>query len=244
MYFGEKCGIHLDMKKVLIPLISFFIYVITRALHATYRYRYKNTGILRNLKNEKKNFIFAIWHQNLFAGILAQTGFKHIVIVSRSSDAEPVAFTCSRLGHLVVRGSSRKGEVDKNGQVAKAEMIECLKNGHPGAVTVDGPKGPALKVKPGIIDMAKKSEALLVPYVVCPEKYWQFKSWDQFRLPKPFSKILIAYGDPIEVNCQEECYKGDLVKLENAINDLTEKTLKNITSWEDYSPLNWWQLKE
>ncbi len=231
------------MTKIFIPILSFFIYIITRALHATYRYRYENAETLRELKNNKQNFIFAIWHQNLFAGILAQTGLKHIVIVSRSNDAEPVAFTCSRLGHLVVRGSSRKGEVDKNGQAAKAEMIECLKAGYPGAVTVDGPKGPALKVKPGIIDMAKKSSALLVPYVVCPQSFWQFKSWDQFRLPKPFSKILIAYGTPMTVNCEEECYKSDLLKLENAINELTAKTLKNLTSWEKFSPLNWWELK-
>lgn len=230
------------MKKILISLLSYFIYSITRLLHATYRYRYQNNEALQTLKKNKQNFIFAIWHQNLFAGILAQTGLKHIVIVSKSNDAEPVAFTCSRLGHLVVRGSSRKGEVDKNGQAAKAEMIECLKSGYPGAVTVDGPRGPALKVKPGIIDMARKSSALLVPYVMCPEKYWQFNSWDQFRLPKPFSKILIAYGEPLSINSDESYYKEDLVRLENAINELTEIARKNITSWEKFSSRNWWQL--
>ncbi|MBY0412725.1 MAG: lysophospholipid acyltransferase family protein [Bdellovibrionales bacterium] len=231
------------MKKLLLLLISLVIYFITRLLHMSYRYRYENNGALKALKKEKKNFIFAIWHQGLFPGILAQTGLQHIVIVSKSKDAEPVAFACKHLGHLVVRGSSRKGNVDKNGQAAKEEMIECLKAGHPGAVTVDGPKGPAFKVKPGIIDMAKKSKALLVPYVVCPKTYWEFKSWDNFRLPKPFSKILISYGDPIKVDEETSSFENDQLKLEQALNSLTVQTQNHLKNWEDHSFYNWWHSK-
>jgi lysophospholipid acyltransferase (LPLAT)-like uncharacterized protein len=215
--------------------------MITRLFHLTYRYRFENNVVLKNLKKDNKNYIFAIWHQNLFAGILAQTGHQHIVIVSKSKDAEPVAFTCSHLGHLVVRGSSKKGLVDKNGAAAKDEMIECLKKGHPGAVTVDGPKGPAFKIKPGIIDMAKKSKALLVPYVVTPKSYWQFKSWDSFRLPKPFSKILISYGEPFAVNETNASYDEDQSKLEAAMNKLTIEAQNHLANWSTYSCYNWWR---
>lgn len=231
------------MNKALTSIISFFIYLLTRVFHATYRYRFENNHILQELKNKNQNFILAIWHQNLFAGILAQTGLKHIVIVSKSSDAQPVAYTCTNLGHLVVRGSSRKGNVDKNGQAAKEEMIECLKAGYPGAVTIDGPKGPAKKAKPGIIDMARKSKAVIVPYIVCPQDYWQFNSWDHFRLPKPFTKILIAYGEPVLVNAESESFDDDLVNLEKAINLQSDKTEKSLSSWETFSPKNWWQKK-
>jgi lysophospholipid acyltransferase (LPLAT)-like uncharacterized protein len=228
------------MKKSLFFIVSAMIFLITRLLHMTYRYRFENIENLKSLKEKKLNYIFAIWHQNLLPGILAQTGHPHIVIVSKSKDAEPVAFTCKLLGHLVVRGSSRKGNVDKNGQAAKEEMIECLKSGHPGAVTVDGPKGPAFRVKPGIIDMAKKSQALLVPYVVTPKSYWQFNSWDSFRLPKPFSKILVSYGEPIRVHEDNISYEEDQIKLETALNNLTKKAEINLTSWEKYSSHNWW----
>ena len=229
------------MNKVMLLILSSLIYLVTRLFHMTYRYRFENNQILQDLKSKKQNFIFAIWHQNLFAGILAQTGLQHIVIVSKSKDAEPVAFTCKLLGHLVVRGSSRKGNVDKNGQAAKEEMIECLKKGHPGAVTVDGPKGPVFKVKPGIIDMALKSKAMLVPYIVAPMSYWQFKSWDHFKLPKPFSKILVSYGEPIKVNESNETFDEDILKLENALNKQTIETEKHLTSWKNYSNNNWWK---
>jgi hypothetical protein len=168
--------------------------------------------------SEKGNYLFAIWHQNLFQGILAQTGTRHVVIVSKSKDAEPVAFTCANLGHQVARGSSRsKDGRDKGGKKAAEEMTSYLiDEGLPGAVTVDGPKGPAKKVKPGIIVMAQKAKIPIVPYAPLARSYWEFNSWDKFRLPKPFSVIDVYYGEPIDVTglSMEEAQAA----LENGLN--------------------------
>lgn len=225
----------------MLRILSIVMYCFARTLHFTYRYRFVGHQKLKNLKENNKNFIFAIWHQNLLSGILAQKGHPYIVIVSKSRDAEAVAFTCKKFGHFVVRGSSRKGEVDKGGRFAKEEMIEHLKLGYPGAVTVDGPRGPALKVKPGIIDMAKQSNALLIPYTTCSSSYWTFNSWDKFQLPKPFAKILIAYGDPIEVDPSCHDFLNDQIKLENALNELTLYSNQCLLAWNDFSSKNWYE---
>lgn len=140
-----------------------------------------------------------------------------MVIVSKSKDAEPVAFTCANLGHQVARGSSRsKDGRDKGGRKAAEEMTGYLIDGLPGAVTVDGPKGPAKKVKPGIIVMAQKAKLPIVPYAPLARSYWEFNSWDKFRLPKPFSVIDVYYGDPIDVSglSMEEAQSA----LENGLN--------------------------
>ena len=118
------------------------------------------------------------------------------MIVSRSRDGDPVAFLCEHLGHVAVRGSSKKRGVDKGGREAKDEMIERLKAGSPGAITVDGPSGPVFEVKPGVIEMARRAAVPIVPYVTIPARCWIFNSWDRFRLPKPFSKIHVYYGAP------------------------------------------------
>lgn len=217
-------------------LLSRIFYFLARTLHFTYRYRYDGTEVLKEL--EGKNFILAIWHQNLLGGILAQTGKRHVVIISKSKDAEPVAYACNSLGHCTTRGSSRKGAVDKGGKLAKDEMICELKNGIPGAVTVDGPKGPAFEVKPGIIDMAKKADAVIVPYTLAFSSYWQFNSWDKFRLPKPFSKILISYGKPIIVDCDSADHRKT---VEEALRNHTAIVDSRISSWAQYSKKNWWQ---
>lgn len=231
------------MKKIILKLLSLIIYLFVRVMHLTYRYCFsqESTDLLKKLKTDKKNYVFSIYHQNLFPGILAQIGHPHVVIVSKSKDAEPVAFTCLRFGHIVCRGSSKRGNVDKNGSVAKEEMIEALKKGFPGAVTVDGPKGPADKVKPGIIDMAKKSGALIVPYIVMPESYWEFNSWDKFRLPRPFSKIFISYGMPISIDPNCANYDAEILKLETSMQKEKEELLLKRTNYTSFTKYNWWQ---
>ncbi len=144
------------------------------------------------------------------------------MIVSKSADAEPVAYTCEKLGHKVVRGSSRKGDVCKGGQAAKNDMIGFLKEGHPGAVTVDGPKGPAKKIKPGIIKMAMESGCAVVPYTVKAQSYYQFKSWDEFQLPKPFSKIIVHYGKGFDVNGNEVEFEKKAQEIEDKMNELND----------------------
>ena len=210
-------------------------------MHFTYRYSYHQNEVLLDLKkNKDKNFVLAIWHQNLLSGILAQTGKAHVVIISKSRDADPVAYACKKLGHIIMRGSSKKGEVDKGGKLAKDEMIESLKKGIPGAVTVDGPKGPVFLVKPGIIDMAKKANVVIVPYAIGLSSYWQFCSWDQFRLPKPFSKILISYGEPIDVSDESIEFCDYQKSIEVALREQCLIAEKKIIGTEHFSRLNWY----
>lgn len=92
----------------------------------------------------------------------------------------------------------KKG-VDKGGRAAKDEMIDMLQQGLPGALTVDGPRGPACIVKPGIIEIARITGLPIVPYTPLAVRSWRFRSWDAFRLPKPFSRIDIHYGAPLHI---------------------------------------------
>lgn len=170
-------------------------YRIVRALAGTYRYRFETAS----RSPAAPCYILAIWHRNLFAGILAQTGRSHVVMVSRSGDGDAVTTLCTRLGHHVARGSSMNNGVDKGGRAAKDEMIDMLQQGLPGALTVDGPRGPACVVKPGIIEMARITGLPIVPYVPLAARNWRFRSWDGFCLPKPFSRIDIRYGAQMHV---------------------------------------------
>jgi len=217
-------------------MLSKIIYAIVYLFHCSYRYRYvaENSELLEKTGTK---YIFAIWHQNLFAGILAQVGHPHVVIVSKSKDADPVAYVCRTRGNVVTRGSSRsKDGRDKGGKQAKDEMIEHIKGGLPGAVTVDGPLGPAKKVKSGILYMARDAGVPVVPYLAIPQSYWSFNSWDKFRLPKPFSKIIIYYGNPIPVT--EEINQQLSLKVEQALLDGEENIKPIFDSWSELSKKN------
>ncbi|HSW15165.1 MAG TPA: lysophospholipid acyltransferase family protein [Solimonas sp.] len=202
-------------------LALFLGYLVVRLLASTYRFRAAD-GQGSHLLGRSQGYVLATWHQNLFAGILAQSARTHCVIVSRSGDGDPVTYLCEKLGHRVVRGSSRRGDRDKGGKQAKDEMIEVLRGGTPGAVTVDGPSGPAHQVKPGIIEMARLTGVPVVPYLTLPRRYWSFPSWDAFRLPKPFTRIDVCYGTPITVPAELSAAEFDacLVSLAESLQAL------------------------
>lgn len=179
-------------------IAGWLLHALIRLFYVTYRFRFDGERGLRG-PADCPVYLLAIWHQNLFAGILAQTGRKHVVIVSKSRDGDPVTRLCEGLGHSVARGSSRSGNRDKGGRAAKGDMIGQLQSGLPGALTVDGPRGPAHVCKPGIIEMARQTGLPVIPYLPLARRYWSFRSWDRFRLPKPFTRIDVHYGAPIFV---------------------------------------------
>ena len=173
------------------------LFYLIRLLSLTYRYQFIG---LENKKKAKDNslngsYVYALWHQNLIGAILSHIGEKFTMVISESDDGELVAVTCEKFGHLPARGSSTRG-----GKKALIEIVKNIKKGYPGALTVDGPKGPAREVKPGIIEIARLAEVPIVPLSPFPTRYWTFtRSWDKFRVPKPFSKIIVVIGEPIMI---------------------------------------------
>ena len=167
----------------------------------TYRFRY--TGFenleLAKSKHPKGSFMFGIFHYQLFGGVLGHAWkAPYVVLASKSSDGNVAAKICEKLGHVPVRGSSRRNGVDKGGKEAIEAFITKMQQGNMGAITIDGPKGPPLICKPGINIIAHGSGVWIVPLIAVYSNYWEFKkSWDKFRFPKPFSTILVAYGQPI-----------------------------------------------
>lgn len=177
-------------------LKPFFAYYFIRVISLTYRYKYLNPERYQKTCHEFDNYIFALWHQNLIGAILSQRNKPHAVIVSPSNDGELVANTCEKMGHHTARGSSSRG-----GQAALKQMIRLLKNKVPGAITVDGPRGPAHEPKKGIFELAYLTKTPILPLTIIPKNYWKIKnSWDQFRIPRPFTCFYIHFGAPLLID--------------------------------------------
>jgi len=132
-------------------------------------------------------------------------------MISQSKDGEIVAKIALRSGWNVVRGSSSKG-----GMEALKKMITNLKENKLAAHIVDGPKGPPGIVKPGVIRLAHATNAVIVPFSVSADKAWYFNSWDKFLLPKPFSKVILRFGDMIKFDRvkDKEIFEKQRMRLE------------------------------
>lgn len=208
-------------------LIAYFYYLTAFVFGLTYRYVYLDLENEEKAKSlsEKGNFVLALWHQNLLGTLCAYTKRKipFVVIVSASDDGEHIAYPIRKLGHVTARGSS-----SKKGVQALLEAVRKMKTSLPAAITVDGPRGPAKSIKPGIFQLARLSHAPVLPFVCLPESFWSFsKSWDQFRLPKPFTRLVCVYGKPIQVTkiSDPEHHEKESEKLRKAFDLCEDKAL-------------------
>jgi lysophospholipid acyltransferase (LPLAT)-like uncharacterized protein len=134
------------------------------------------------------------WHQHqLFCGKYlvdqASRGLKVGWLISPSVDGEIGAMMVRRMGGHVIRGSSTA-----TGARALRDYYEALvKEGVSPAITPDGPRGPRFQFKPGAILLAQISGRPILPMAYAATRAWLIQ-WDQFVLPMPFSRIVIAVG--------------------------------------------------
>lgn len=135
---------------------------------------------------------FALWHNRLLGPCWHNRGEGVCVLSSQHRDSEYIVRIVKRLGFHSVRGSATRGGV--RGMLA---ILRAMREGHDLALTVDGPKGPAGVVKPGVIYAASRSRCPLLPSAVGYSSFWSLRSWDRLRIPKPFSRMSVVYGEPI-----------------------------------------------
>jgi len=173
--------------------------------------------VLVNHLQQGGKAIVAFWHQRFFGAMGYIRKFRSLApsaIISKSRDGEMIARIARRLGVRPVRGSSSRG-----GKEALAAMVADLSL-HPAAIhAVDGPQGPKGTVKAGVIRMAQLSQAAIFPVCISLERAWITRSWDRFLIPKPFSRILIRWDDPIFVpeKMDPEAFEAIRLNLENRL---------------------------
>jgi lysophospholipid acyltransferase (LPLAT)-like uncharacterized protein len=166
---------------------------------------------LRFVKSGRKG-IAAIWHQRI-PGVLGYVRkFRYLsmsVMISKSRDGDWIAPVVQWLGLRPVRGSSSRG-----GRKALAAMVEDLATNQIAAHVVDGPRGPKAVVKAGLISMAQLSGAAIIPVYISVNRAWIARSWDRCLIPKPFSRVLVRFGQPIDVPQQMESEAFEALRLE------------------------------
>ena len=157
-----------------------------------------NSTIQENEKrvlDNHESLIYASWHQRFFPGITFFSSRKPIAImISQSRDGEMVARVVDILGWCSVRGSSTRG-----GIAALRKLKDLASTGYKIGHIVDGPKGPFGYVKPGLLRIAQVAGKPVVPTITSAQKKWVVNSWDRFMVPKPFARVIIRFGEAIEV---------------------------------------------
>jgi hypothetical protein len=100
-----------------------------------------------------------------------------------------------KLGGHVIRGSS----THTGAKALKDYYQTIVKEQVSPALTPDGPRGPMHEFKPGAIMLAQLSGRPILPISIAASRKWTFDTWDRFELPLPFSRVVIAYGEPVRM---------------------------------------------
>ncbi len=174
-----------------------FVYYFIQIYSLTLRIRIVNEERWKERLGKGSPILLCTWHQQFFCAIRhfrTYSKFNPGLMISQSRDGELIAGVANKTGWHTPRGSSSRG-----GRIAMSAMIDHLKTFGFGAHILDGPRGPIGKIKAGVIKMALETDALVVPFYAQPENAWYFNSWDQFMLPKPFSKVTLAFGEALSL---------------------------------------------
>jgi lysophospholipid acyltransferase (LPLAT)-like uncharacterized protein len=158
--------------------------------------------------------IFCFWHQCVLpcAVYFRRTGAT--ILISRSFDGELITRTLALFGYRAVRGSSSRGA-----QEGLLGLKGAIESGGPAIFTADGPRGPIYQTKMGPIKLAQMTGARIGAFHLEPRRAWTVRSWDRFRVPLPFTRIVVSWAcwTHVPVGLADENFEPKREELNSAL---------------------------
>jgi len=168
--------------------------------------------------------IFAIWHNRL---LMLPRVFDpcfpsrpSVGLISASRDGELISVFIERSGYGTIRGSS-----SRKGVIALRQLVDAIAAGMNVLITPDGPRGPIYEASQGVVFLAQKTGAPVVPIHMEYSRYWRIKSWDRFFVPRPFATLRAIFGAPLQMQATEDenHLETERLRLQNAMMSLVEQ---------------------
>ncbi len=155
-------------------------------------------GLLEEYRHETQRVcIVSIWHNRL---LLLPPLFelplrkRTVAVVSASRDGQYVVDFAAQFGASCIRGSTKR-----HGVRVIYDAIKTIQGGCMVVITPDGPRGPRYHMSKGPIHIASQLGIPIVALGINYSSYWTVKSWDGFRIPKPWSKLTVIIGNELRI---------------------------------------------
>ena len=166
--------------------------------------------------------VMAFWHGRILPATYYYRRRGIVVITSENFDGEWIAGIIERFGYGTARGSTSRG-----GRRALLQLVRDMAAGKPAGFTLDGPRGPARVAQPGAVWLAKATGNPVLPFHLEASRHWTMNSWDRTQIPKPFSTVAIAMGEPFHVaaDADEDGLERARLLLEDRLRGLEARAL-------------------
>ena len=166
-----------------------------RFVYLTNRWSVEGGDWTRWFTREGRTFIVAFWHGRLLMMPLAWHGLTPFhMLISAHRDGRIIAGAMTYFGIRTIAGSTRRG-----GSSALREILKRLKEGACVGITPDGPRGPAMTVSIGTVNIARLAGVPIVPVTYATSRRRELATWDRFHLALPFGRGVFLFGEPIEL---------------------------------------------
>jgi lysophospholipid acyltransferase (LPLAT)-like uncharacterized protein len=209
-------------KRLQARLIATAGYPLIAALGSTFRWRAEGADQYQRVLAGGRQPIMAFWHGRILPATVYFRRRGIVVITSENFDGEWIAGIIERFGYGTARGSTSRGAVK-----ALVRLKRDMAAGKPAAFTLDGPRGPARVAQPGAIWLAKATGNPIVPFHIESDRHWTANSWDRTQVPKPWSTVAIAIGEPLEIgaDADERAIESGRLALEERLRGLERRAL-------------------
>jgi lysophospholipid acyltransferase (LPLAT)-like uncharacterized protein len=172
--------------------------------------------------------IVSFWHACQIPATYICRDIGVRVMSSNSYDGEYMGRIVRKFGFVPVKGSSSRNAVR-----ALLGLRRALDDGWTVAFTLDGPRGPRYKVKPGPVALARSSGVPLSMFHIAVERAWVLNTWDRLMIPKPFSRVLVRFGKliPVPSNAGDadlERYQEELQESLDRVREFSEANVAGV----------------
>jgi lysophospholipid acyltransferase (LPLAT)-like uncharacterized protein len=214
-------------KRIQAHLISILGYRLVQLLGSTLRWRTEGLEHFDAIVTGGRQPVMAFWHGRILPATYYFRRRGIVVITSENFDGEWIAGIIERFGYGTARGSTSRG-----GRKAILQLVRDLAAGKPVGFTLDGPRGPARVAQPGAVWLSKATGNPVLPFHLEASRHWTLNSWDRTQIPRPFSTVAIAMGEPFEVaaDADDAALEGARAILEERLRVLEARALKLLSS--------------
>jgi lysophospholipid acyltransferase (LPLAT)-like uncharacterized protein len=184
-------------RRYLLPWLVLGLY---RAWASTWRITLIESKTHRDIQADGGSCVFAHWHRDELAVVQYVGAMRVATMTANSDDGRLIDFVIRRLSGTTVCGSSQSG-----GSSALRGLLRLMGGGHCVSMAVDGPKGPIYRSKPGVFQLSKLARVPIIPVGVasCGRIVFR-KSWNRARLPLPFTRVVVIFGEPFDFDPQRD----------------------------------------
>jgi lysophospholipid acyltransferase (LPLAT)-like uncharacterized protein len=216
-------------RRMQIPVIAWAVYWLIRLMGPTLRVEIVGVHNAVQIRDAGEPAIGAFWHRCIFPAVWIWRKRGIVVLNTVNFDGQWTRRVIERLGFGTAQGSSSRGAIE-----GLAAMAQRLEEGRNVAFTIDGPRGPRYVAKPGPVILARRTGRPISVFHIGVARGFTFrKSWDLFRLPYPFSRVVMFVAPPIRVPTDAD---SEMLKLKQAEMQAALERVRDLAeSWFELS---------